>query len=256
MTAGGQVYSTIINVIAARYPSSIHIETSRPSDVLVEPRVSGNNVELWWNGIGCNFFLTTDDSSYTASIKYVTYSVTNGTRTAVYSTRTGPNWDGDRYNIDERINVQEVQSALGIGNTRCVRINCPDGIPNDDSIYEYTITATVEFESNRQMTATKNVVVMQDNIPIVSSLQTYLYAAVADAWNTQFGTALSESRVYRIDLFALTGTMTFDTRLENLVTANSTASLLDYLPNLTGLVFDGNTNIVSLNNSVQNNDHN
>jgi len=114
--------------------------------------------------------MTTDDTTYTAEIKYVTYTVSNGTRSVTYNTRTGASWDGDRYNLDERVNVQENTQTLGLNNTPCIRVNCPDGIPSDDSVYEYTVTATIEFASNKEMTATKTILVMADSIPIVSSL--------------------------------------------------------------------------------------
>ena len=256
VTAGGQVYSAIINIIAAKYPSSVYISYSRPSGILSDPRTSGDIIALWQNGIGSNLFMTTDDTTYTAEIKYITYTVSNGTRSITYNTRTGASWDGDRYNLDERVNVQENTQTLGLNNTPCIRVNCPDGIPSDDSVYEYTVTATIEFASNKEMTATKTILVMADSIPIVSSLQTHIYSTIANAWNTQFGTTLSEPRLYRTNLLALTGTITFDTSTENLITAGGNASLLDYLPNITGLVFDGNTTITSLHNSVQNNNHN
>lgn len=256
VTAGGTTYSATINIIAAKYPSSVYIGMQRPSGALSDPRETGNIVTLWQNGMGVDLFATTADNTYTASVKYVTYTITDGNRTVTYNTRTGASWDGNRYTIDEHVNVQENEETLGINNTRCIRINCPDGMPSDDSVFEYTVTATIEFNSNKQMTATKKVLVMNDSVPIVSALQTNIYAAISDAWNTQFGEALSASRLYRTDLLAMTGTITFGAQTDNLVTAGGNASLLDYLPNVTGLVFDGNTTITSTNNSVQNNDHN
>lgn len=255
VAASGNVYTAIINIIAAKYPSSIYIGTSRPANVMNNPRTSGNIISLWQNGMGCNIYAATNDSSYTAGIRSVTYTVSDGTRSAVYSTLTGPAWQGDSYNIDARINVQETAQALGIDNTSCIRVNC-GSIPNDDTVYQYTVTAVVEFESNLQMTATKKILVMDDSTPIVTSLQTYLYESIANAWYTQFSETFSESRFYRTDLLALNGTITFSTSMNNLLNANNNASVLDYLPNVTGLVFDGNTNLTSTNQYITANNHN
>ena len=256
VTAGGNTYSAIINIIAAKYPSSVYIDTSRPSGVLSDPRKTEGIVTLWQNGMGTNLFLTTDDTTYTAGVKYVTYTVTSGNRTATYSTRTGASWEGERYNIDEHVNIQECAQQLGIANTPCIRINCPDGMPSDATVYEYNVTAVVEFNSNKELTVTTKVLVLNDSIPIVSALQENIYASISSAWNTQFGTALSAPRLYRTDLIPLNGTITFGSGVTNLVTASGTASLLDYLPNVTGLIFDNNSAITSTNNSVQNNNHN
>lgn len=254
VTAGGNVYSATIHVRAASYPSSISIGTSRYGTI--EPRVSGDIIAIWQNGIGCNIFATTNDT-YTATIRQVTYEITteNG-RTATYSTKIGPSWSGERYNIDTRINIQENTNTLGINNTPCIRVNCPDGVPNDESIYEYNLTITVEFNSDKEVSTTARILVLNDSTPIVSALQEYMYAAIADRWLVQYGETLQASRLYRTDLLNITGTLTFSTSLQNLVTAKGTTSLLKYIPNVTGLVFDGNSNLQSTNNSIIDDNHN
>jgi hypothetical protein len=45
VTAGGNVYNTIIHVIAAKYPSALTLDYSRSGTI--EPRYVANTVVLW-----------------------------------------------------------------------------------------------------------------------------------------------------------------------------------------------------------------
>jgi hypothetical protein len=105
-------------------------------------------------------------------------------RTCTYSSKTGPSWEGDRFNIDERVHITEVTNTLGFDDTKCIRFNCPSGVPNNNDVYEYTVQAIVTFNSDKQMTVSGRVVVMNDSVAIVSRLQELLYASIASAWQT------------------------------------------------------------------------
>ena len=245
VTAGGTVYSSTIHIIAAKYPTSIVLDYSKYGNI--DPRYTQNTIILWQNGISCNLFATAG-SSFTASIRSVVYTVTApGGRTGVYSSTTGPDWPGDVFNIDDRVNLQENTNGLGIGNTSCVRVNCPNGVPNNSNTYEYTVSALVTFNSDKQMSVSGKFVVMNDTVAIVSRLQEFTYAAIADRWESKYGEELVKNNLYRSDLYALDGTLTFgpDDDLNNIVTAKSTDSILDYLPATTGLVFDDNEYLTS-----------
>jgi len=43
----------------------------------------------------------------------------------------------------------------------------------------------------------------------------------------------------------MTGTITFNTNVENIIAYSGPVSILKYLPNITGLIFDNNTNITN-----------
>ena len=256
VTAGGNIYSSTIHIIAAKYPSAIMLDYSKNGSI--EPRYNANTIVLWQNGISCNIFAQAS-SAYTATIRSVLYTVTaSGGRTGTYSSTTGPSWEGSSFNIDDRVNLQEQTSTLGIGNTKCIRVNCPNGVPNNSNVYEYTVQAVVTFVSDKQMTVSGRFVVMNDTVAIVSRLQQFLYGAISDRWQVQYGETLTKASLYRADLLGLTGTLTFgpDNNFNNVVSNKGTDSLLDYLPAITGLVFDGNVNLTSTYNTIITNNGN
>jgi len=43
----------------------------------------------------------------------------------------------------------------------------------------------------------------------------------------------------------MTGALTFNTSVDNIIAYSGTSSILAYLPNITDLVFDGNANLTS-----------
>lgn len=259
VTAGGQTYSSIIHIIAVKYPSSINIGMTRNGTI--EPRTSGNVITLWQNGASCNIFVNTNDQAYTASVRQITYTVTaNNNRQGIYSTKTGPGWEGSQFNIDDRVNIQECTQLLGLSDTPCIKVGCPNGVPANNDIFEYNITATVLYNSDREDTVTAKVLVMSDSTPIVSALQPFLYQPIATRWLAQTGETLAKPQLYRTDLLALTGTLTFvhnETASANsFVTAKGNDSLLKHIPNVEGMVIDNNADITSTHNSVVEDNHN
>lgn len=254
VAAGGVTYITTINIIAAKYPSSIFLDVQQPttgSGNISSIRTAGNIATLYQNGMSCNIFAATNDSSYTAKINSIVYTITNGEYTTTYSSTAGPTWSGDVYNVGDHLNVQESTQTLGMGNTKCIKATGM-AIPYDDTIYEYTVTAVIEFESNKRMTATKKILVMKDNAAIVSVMQEHIYSAFASAWNTQFGEQLTKSQLYRTDLLSMNGTLTFNSSVQNIMAYSGSNSILAYLPNITGLVFDDNSNLTSIYTTLSN----
>ena len=108
------------------------------------------------------------------------------------------------------------------------------------------------------MVVTGKFVVMNDSIAIVSRLQEFLYEAISNRWQAQFGEVLNKTNLYRADLLPLTGTLTFgpDNDFNNVVTNKGTDSLLEYLPSITGLTFDNNINLTSTYNTISINNGN
>lgn len=250
VTAGGNVYSSTVHIIAAKYPSTLTLGYSRSGTI--EPRYVANTVVLWQNGIASNIFVE-KRNDYTANIRSVVYNITAPSgRTCTYSSKTGPSWEGDRFNIDERVHITEVTNTLGFDDTKCIRFNCPSGVPNNNNVYEYTVQAIVTFNSDKQMTVSGRVVVMNDSVAIVSRLQEFLYATISNAWQTQYGEQLEKNSLYRADLINLGGELTFgpSAQLTNVVTYSGTSSVLKHLPAITSLVFDGNTNLTSTYNTI------
>ena len=140
-----------------------------------------------------------------------------------------------------------------MGQTPCVKLNCIS-VPNNSDIFDYTISAVVTFISDKQMTASSTINVMNDSIPIVNSLNSNLYIPIQNSWATQFGTELTKLDLYRVDLMSLTGTIDFsvrssDSEFTSIATGKSIDSLLKYLPNVTGLIFDNCTHLTSINSN-------
>jgi len=55
-----------------------------------------------------------------------------------------------------------------MSNTKCIKATAMS-VPYNDDIYEYTITAVIEFLSNKRMTATRKILVMNDSTAVVIS---------------------------------------------------------------------------------------
>lgn len=233
-SAEGQNYSTILNVIGATYPSDMFIDSSVKSNTL--PRMAANYVTYWNTGIDVDFFVNSNQE-YTAGIKSIVYSLykkddeTNKyTLTVTSKTKTS----SDEW-IDDWLVVQE--------GTNGVRIILPAAIPQNNSVYEYVLKAVVTFNSNSTMTVTKNILVMDDSTAIATSTQT-TWGGINRAWNAQFGTTISKNQVYRTDLYALTGSISFaedSSTLTNFITADGQNALFSYLPNITALNISGCT---------------
>ena len=250
VTAGGQIYSSTIHIIAAKYPSALTLGYSRFGTI--EPRYSANTIVLWQNGIAANVFVE-KRNDYTAGVRNIVYTISAPSgRYCTYSNKIGGSWEGDRFNIDERVFINENINTLGFDDTPCVRFNCPSGVPNNNDIFEYTVTAVVTFNSDKQMSVSGRVVVMNDTSPIVSRLQELLYEGIANTWQAQFGEELTKNNLYRADLLALNEELTLgpSASLNNIVTYSGTSSVLKHLPAVTSLVLDDNTNLTSTYNTI------
>jgi len=128
-------------------------------------------------------------------------------------------------------------------------------MPTNDAMEFYTVSAVTRFVSGKEITAAATIVVSDDVLSIVQSNQV-LYNPVNDTYTTQFGSPIGRNYIYKMDLYALNGTIDFTnyvSTLPNLVTANG-SYLFKYLPNVTGIILDGFTSLTNTSNSIQDND--
>ena len=141
-------------------------------------------------------------------------------------------------------------------------LNC---ILVSDIIQTYSLTAYAQFKSGKIIQTSATIMVLNDNTPILQNDGSLLYQVVTQKYISQFNTSLSN--YYKTHLMALTGTLDFTTDpVTNTaksdwlaitsIKANSGSTILKYLPNITGLVFDNCTALTSTNSSITDDDKN
>jgi hypothetical protein len=142
-----------------------------------------------------------------------------------------------------------------MSSTPGIVVGCSDDFPTDLSIYEYGVSVEVTFKSNKKMSTTGRVIVMDDGIAIVTPLQEFLYDVICNKLEEMRGEEVTQNNFYRADLVNLTGTLIFGpyNNFTNIVTNKGSDSLLDYLSFITSLIFDDNTNLVSTSQSIAEN---
>ena len=240
-SAEGVNYTTVIHIIAAKYPQSFFIDTE--NEGRVAPRTVAQYIEFYQTGQAARFFIN-NSGDYTATINRVTYTLTRQADNTSVTYIQGGNSSGLAELYDDYIEVSAYDNKQGIG------ITCDAAMPAEDEMLYYTISAVVRFVSGLEMTATANLIVADDVLPIVQSNQV-LYNPVNDAYTAQNGSAIGRNYIYRLDLLVLNGVIDFTpylSTLPNLVTANG-SYLFKYIPNVTGIILDGFT---SLTNNAQN----
>jgi hypothetical protein len=189
--------------------------------------------------------------TYTATINKVTYSIKRDSDNRTVTYVDGGNGAGLAELYDDYITVSSYSDKAG------VRISCDAAMPINDGMEFYTVTAVVRFLSGREITATSQLIVADDVLPIIQSNQ-ILYGPVNDSFTTQTGHAIGRNYIYKVDLLVLNGTIDFTSyvsQLPNLVTANG-SYLFKYIPNVTGIILDGFTSLTNTSNSIQDNDKN
>ena len=230
----GQLYVTPVHVIAATYPDSFKLQSTTIGSI--HPRISNNIITLWQTGCSSKLSLFTEDS-YTATISSIQYIISNQqNQSCTYSTVTGKSWNGEIFNLDEHLQISlptvEDQSIIVYASN----------VPNDNTIYEYTVTTKVTFKSDKQMIITNKIIVMNDSSYIVTPQQEVLYNAISQVWSTYFDTV--PEAYYRTDLMQLEGRLTFN-NIDNLIAYSGEDSVLSYLPKVTGLTFTNCQNLTS-----------
>ena len=252
VTAGGTIYSACLHIIGVKYPQNIKIDATRVG--INNLRTAPNIITLWENSMGCNVFVSTEDS-YTAKVREIVYTITDPSgHVHTYSTTTGPSWTGECGSLDRNLEVYQNSNPIGMDNTSCIRVMCSGGtVPSNNDIYEYIVDARIAYTSNVETELHSKILVMQDEDAITDSLHELLYTPISNLWNTQFGEPLTKVYLYRTDLLTLTGTLDFTgadslvsgQTFNNLIVNNGRHSLLEYIPNVTGLILDGCANLTT-----------
>ena len=234
-SVAGVNYSATIHVIAASYPSDLHIGYDVESQSML--REAPGYIEFPITNTAASFYVTSDQN-YTGVIRTVEYTLTRQSDNESVTYTTGGDPTALTQFSDPYLQVSKRDGA------EKVKIVMNTAMPDQPKFY--TLSAKVTFTSGLVQNASA-VLVLQEESIIVPSTSTNMYSAVDAAWSTQFGTASGKNNFYKIDLMALVGTLDFSSAgssLANLTTYNSDR-LLKYLPNITGLVFDGCTNLPS-----------
>lgn len=232
VSVDGTLYHTTINIIAAKYPSDLFIDTK--NETLSLPRFSGDYIEFYSGNIGVSFFVNSNQQ-YSATIRYITYTVERTTDNATLSwTNTDPQIPNF---VDPYIDIQK-------GSNNGIRIDTSGGVPQD--FIEYTITAKVVFTSAKEFNITKKFIIGEDTDAIVASSQV-IFNAIAASYLEQFGQSLNKNFLYKIDLLSLTGTLDFSTSSQTLLSLNTynDDTLFKYTKNITGINISNCTNITS-----------
>lgn len=235
-------YSTVIHVKATTYPTTVFIDCENQGRYT--PRQVPGYIEFYNSDGAARFFVNTT-GEYNAEVSRVTYTITRRSdNTSASYTQGGSDTALQAFADDDNVIIAK-------SNTEGIKISTKGQLPDEDIVI-YDIEAQMRFISGRTFTVTSSVVVTQDNSAIVMSNQSYMYNAINAAWTTQYGAAIGRNSFYKVDLLSMTGTIDFSSagaNLQSIVTANG-SYLLKYLPNLTGLNFDGCTALTSTNNSI------
>lgn len=228
----GHLYNITINIISAKYPTDLFIDTK--NETLVLPREVGNYTEFYTANIGASFFVTSNQQ-YTATIRNITYTITRQTDNQsiewVNTSTQIPEF------IDDYIDISK-------GSNNGIRIETAGGVPEDFIIYQ--ISADVLFVSGKTITVTKMFVIGNDVDAIVASSWAG-FSAIQATYYAQHGEELQENFLYKIHLLSLEGTLDFSPvsqNLQNFVTYNQDV-LFKYIPNITAINLSGCTNITS-----------
>ena len=116
----------------------------------------------------------------------------------------------------------------------------------------YKLTSKVTFISGKTITSSVSLILVTDKVAIVSNDASILYSVINAKYLAQY--SVDKSSFYRTDLMALTGTLNFTTdsswlTITSLKTQNS-RSIFKYLTNITSVIMDGCTALLSTNSSI------
>lgn len=182
-------------------------------------------------------YLDLENVQYSASINNIRYTVSRNASSFIYNTKTdaedASNWDSQNQSITVAKNSRK----------KALHISCESGIPQDDTILVYTVTALIQFKSGKTQTVTYQIYVM-DDAEVVTSIQQALYTSLNNRWYAKYGEYIGRTRFYRSDLLALDGTVTFETTLTSIRSSNG-STILNYLPAIEGLNFSDCTSLTS-----------
>ena len=238
VTIAGVSYSADIHMIGVTYPDDLSFSYNLVQG-LSGPRVSDGQFALWANNTGADVYVDFSNE-YSATLKNITYKIQSSDYTATYN---------KTLDIDTFGQWGDLYMSLAKG-SEGLQISCLGGAPQDDTIYEYTITVTLLFLSNRKIELSTTAFILNDSRIIVSSFQTQLYAAIKTRWEAKYGRQMTANNLYRMDLMPLDGALTIS-NITTLLTYETRATVLKYLPNINSITITNSPNLPSTDSNIE-----
>lgn len=234
----GISYSTTIHVTAASYPTDMYIDYNLEGQASL--RTSPGFIEFPANS-AASFFVNSNQQ-YSATIRNVTYTLTRWSDNEYVSYTAGGNDSALSYFVDNYLTLSKSATKAN-----SIKIVMNTIMPEQPQFY--TLEARVTFASGYVQLVSSTIVVQNDEIIVQAG--NLMFTALNNAWQVQFGETFNKNNFYKVDLFALTGTVDFSTLTDiaTLVTYNN-SFLFNYLINVTGVVLDGCSSIASTSDSI------
>lgn len=243
-TSYGNSISVTIHVIGVTYPESPAIVINSTGQYV--PNKTENQIIISQNNT--QFELSTDvlTRDFTATISSITYTVSTGDESFVYNTKTNA---VQSTFTDTKILLSAFywtgSSAYTTPGTPALRVECQNGVPLDQEIYEYQVQVKFTFMSGKTVTTTGKMILMKDPI-VVMAVQQLLWNTINNRWKVVNNGQDAPNQIRRSDLLNLDGEIVFDTQLSSILSTEQD-TILHYLPSIQTVTFDGCT---ELNNIV------
>lgn len=232
-SVSGQPYSTTLHVVATTYPTDMFIDYVNEGSIQL--RAVPGYVELPNTYAQASFF-TNSNQQYTARVRSTTYTIKRLSDNVTATTAMSGT---------QLSEFQDPYITLQTGTNGGIKIIADGMLSQDPQIYE--ISATTLFESGVTTVTSRKIVVQYDMEAIVQAIKVSVFDPINTTWEAQFGSPIGRNSMYKIDLMAITYTINFSVSGSELINLNTNNGdvLLRYLPNCTGLVFDGCTNLIN-----------
>lgn len=254
VTIGTETRWLVINIIGATYPDNFSLLSNATGSYVY----TVNNGYIFGGSNSSSEFYITPNKDYTATVYDVKWKLTRDADNAVLI-------NNDSYKLYEAHDLTEqmllesdvyLTKCYNVGGTMQNQLDSPYGMtlkalssPSTLDMYYYTLTATIVFKSNYELTVSKKIIIMDDSSIIMQSGSGKLYILMNDIYTAQNGVGLP-AQVYRYHLLdmgdtvdlsqSITDVSTGNTvYIDNLKTSYSNQSVLRYLINVKHLILDG-----------------
>lgn len=241
-----------INIIAVTYPTdwewsiSSNIRefkqtSSIASDIFGQSAQYDGQVIpayiMYRDNMSTLFEVFPSQQGFTATVKSIEYRVSGINNNAQY-----PNVNQTDY-IDEYLEVVPGQSGITI-HTKSV----------PSTMTTYRLEGIIRIGS-REIHKRINLIVMNDNTPILSTNQSDLFTIVSQKYATDYSLNGAYFDFYKSHLMSLYGTIDFSSRpnIQSLIT-NTNQTIFVYLTHINSVVLDGCSNIMLTDSNILGND--
>lgn len=243
-----------INILAVTYPADWVWEVSntarqfkQTNDIARNIFGAGNYMKnntlidtyiLYRPNLDAWFKIKPSSVSFTATINSISYKIAGISNLSAQYPNLAQTDD-----IDEYLSASVENGIISI-HTKAV--------PSDNVTYQLEAIVKVGgTEIHRYI----NLLLVDDNIPVLFASQSDLFAVVSNKYATDYGLAGAYFDFYKSHLLSLTGTIDFSSHpsIPSLIT-DTNQSIFKYLYNITGIIMDGCTNIGLTNNSISGSD--